>query len=127
MRFFTACGEADRSGAMDFDSTETRMVFGKDRKIREIVPVVRNDAHRLIEECMLCANVAAADLLENAKLPALYRVHEGPNQDKLDSLRDFLSEMGLYLSGGDKCPRVIIKKCSSKSRNGLIGIYCRLS
>jgi len=87
---------------MDFDSTETRMVFGKDRKIREIVPVVRNDAHRLIEECMLCANVAAADLLENAKLPALYRVHEGPNQDKLDSLRDFLSEMGLYLSGGDK-------------------------
>ena len=92
----------DRSGAMDFDSTETRMVFGKDRKIREIVPVVRNDAHRLIEECMLCANVAAADLLENAKLPALYRVHEGPNQDKLDSLRDFLSEMGLYLSGGDK-------------------------
>jgi len=92
----------DRSGAMDFDSTETRMVFGKDRKIREIVPVVRNDAHRLIEECMLCANVAAADLLENAKLPALYRVHEGPNQDKLDSLRDFLSEMGLYLNGGDK-------------------------
>ena len=92
----------DRSGAMDFDSTETRMVFGKDRKIREIVPVVRNDAHRLIEECMLCANVAAADLLENAKLPALYRVHEGPNQDKLDSLRDFLSEMGLYLGGGDK-------------------------
>ena len=50
---------------------------------------------------MLCANVAA-DLLENAKLPALYRVHEGPNQDKLDSLRDFLSEMGLYLSGGDE-------------------------
>ena len=92
----------DRSGAMDFDSTETRMVFGKDRKIREIVPVVRNDAHRLIEECMLCANVAAADLLENAKLPALYRVHEGPNQDKLDSLRDFLSEMGLYLNGGGK-------------------------
>ena len=92
----------ERTGAMDFDSIETRMIFGKDRKIREIVPVVRNDAHRLIEECMLCANVAAADLLENAKLPALYRIHEGPNQDKLDSLRDFLSEMGLYLGGGDK-------------------------
>ena len=92
----------ERSGAMDFDSIETRMVFGKDRKIREIVPVERNDAHRLVEECMLCANVAAADLLENAKLPALYRIHEGPNQDKLDSLRDFLSEMGLYLGGRDK-------------------------
>ena len=45
---------------------------------------------------MLCANVAAADLLENAKLPALYRIHEGPNQDKLDSLRDFLSEIALF-------------------------------
>ena len=92
----------DRSGAMDFDSTETRMVFGKDKKIREIVPVVRSDAHRLIEECMLCANVAAADLLGNANLPALYRIHEGPNQDKLDGLRAFLGEMGLHLGGGKK-------------------------
>ncbi len=91
----------ERNGSMDFESTETRMVFGKEKKIREIVPVVRNDAHRLIEESMLCANVAAADLLKNAKLPALYRIHEGPNQDKLDSLRDFLSEMGLDLGGGD--------------------------
>jgi ribonuclease R len=76
-------------------------VFGENRKIREIVPVERNDAHRLIEECMLCANVAAARLLEGVRLPALYRIHEGPNQDKLDSLRDFLTEMGLYLGGGD--------------------------
>ncbi len=93
--------QRQHGGAMDFDSTETRMVFGEDRKIREIVPVERNDAHRLIEECMLCANVAAARLLEGARLPALYRIHEGPNQDKLDSLRDFLTEMGLYLGGGD--------------------------
>ena len=93
--------QRQQAGAMDFDSTETRMVFGEDRKIREIVPVERNDAHRLIEECMLCANVAAARLLEGARLPALYRIHEGPNQDKLDSLRDFLTEMGLYLGGGD--------------------------
>lgn len=93
--------QRQQAGAMDFDSTETRMVFGEDRKIREIVPVERSDAHRLIEECMLCANVAAARLLEGARLPALYRIHEGPNQDKLDSLRDFLTEMGLYLGGGD--------------------------
>ncbi len=89
-------------GAMDFDSTETRMVFGADKKIREIVPVERNDAHRLIEECMLAANVAAAQLFESCEWPALYRVHEGPDPDKLKGLREFLSEMGLYLSGGDK-------------------------
>lgn len=92
----------DSSGAMDFDTTETRIVFGEDRKIREIVPVYRNDAHRLIEECMLCANVAAARLLEQSKLPALYRVHEGPNPDKLENLRMFLKELDLHLPGGDK-------------------------
>lgn len=92
----------DSGGAMDFDTTETRIVFGEDRKIREIVPVYRNDAHRLIEECMLCANVAAARLLEDSKLPALYRVHEGPNPAKLDNLRMFLKELDLHLPGGDK-------------------------
>ena len=92
----------DSGGAMDFDTTETRIVFGEDRKIREIVPVFHNDAHRLIEECMLCANVAAARLLENSKLPALYRVHEGPNPAKLDNLRMFLKELDLHLPGGDK-------------------------
>lgn len=92
----------DASGAMDFDTTETRIVFGENRKIREIVPVYRNDAHRLIEECMLCANVAAAKLLEESKLPALYRVHEGPNPEKLQNLREFLKEVGLHLPGGDK-------------------------
>lgn len=90
------------NGAMDFESTETRIVFGEDRKIREIVPVQRNEAHRLIEECMLCANVAAANLLEAHKLPTLYRVHEGPNPDKLDSLREFLGGLGLHLGGGEK-------------------------
>ena len=92
----------DSGGAMDFDTTETRIVFGEDRKIREIVPGFRNDAHRLIEECMLCANVAAARLLEDSKLPALYRVHEGPNPAKLENLRMFLKELDLHLPGGDK-------------------------
>jgi ribonuclease R len=64
--------------------------------------VFRNDAHRLIEECMLCANVAAARLLEDSKLPALYRVHEGPNPAKLENLRMFLKELDLHLPGGDK-------------------------
>lgn len=90
-----------RRGAMDFDSTETRMVFGENKKIREIVPVERNDAHRLIEECMLAANVAAAELFQHCEWPALYRVHAGPNPDKLAGLREFLTEMGLHLGGGD--------------------------
>ena len=91
-----------KRGAIDFETTETRIVFGKDRKIEEIVPVVRNDAHKMIEECMLAANVAAAKFLEGHDVPALYRVHEGPTEEKLESLRKFLGELALDLSGGDK-------------------------
>ncbi|MFK7864892.1 MAG: ribonuclease R [Pseudohongiellaceae bacterium] len=92
----------EKSGAMDFESTETRIVFGENKKIREIVPVERNEAHKLIEECMLRANVAAAQLLEEKELPALYRIHEGPNPDKLENLRQFLKEMDMHLGGGEK-------------------------
>lgn len=89
-------------GAIDFDTTETRIVFGPDRKIEKIVPVVRNDAHRLIEEFMIMANVATARYLLKNKTPALYRIHEGPKQIKLEALREFLGEFGLQLRGGDK-------------------------
>ncbi len=92
----------ERAGALDFDTTETRIVFGEDRRIKEIVPVVRTCAHRLVEECMLCANVAAARLLQDSGLPVLYRVHAGPGSEKLEALRDYLAEMGLFLGGGDK-------------------------
>ena len=89
-------------GAIDFDTTETRILFNEESKVERIVPVQRNDAHRLIEECMLAANVAAARFLLRKKLPALFRVHEGPQEQKLIDLRDFLAELGLRLSGGDK-------------------------
>jgi len=89
-------------GAIDFDTTETRIVFGADRKIEKIIPVVRNDAHRLIEEFMIMANVATARYLLKNKIPALYRIHEGPKQVKLEALREFLGEFGLQLRGGDK-------------------------
>ena len=89
-------------GAIDFDTTETRIVFGPDRKIEKIVPVVRNDAHRLIEEFMIMANVATARYLLKNRIPALYRIHEGPKQIKLEALREFLAEFGLQLRGGDK-------------------------
>ena len=89
-------------GAMDFDTTETRIEFDENRKIQQIVPVIRNDAHRLIEECMLVANVATARFLEKAKIPTLYRVHAAPEEDKIIALRKFLGELGLQLGGGKK-------------------------
>ncbi|MFO7550985.1 MAG: RNB domain-containing ribonuclease, partial [Haliea sp.] len=89
-------------GAIDFETTETRILFNEQRKIDAIVPVVRNDAHKIVEECMLCANVAAARFYEEHKLPVLYRVHEGPTPEKLENLRAFLGELGLDLRGGDK-------------------------
>ncbi|GAB6041671.1 hypothetical protein JCM17961_23460 [Endothiovibrio diazotrophicus] len=84
-------------GAIDFDTTETRIVFGEARKIERIVPLVRNDAHKLIEECMILANVAAAKFLEKNKIPGLYRVHQGPKEEKIADLREFLKELGLEL------------------------------
>jgi ribonuclease R len=92
----------ERRGAIDFDTVETQIVFGADRKIERIVPAERNDAHKLIEECMIAANVAAAEFLARHKMPALYRVHEGPGADKLADLREFLGERGLSLGGGDE-------------------------
>ncbi|MCV6628064.1 MAG: ribonuclease R [Cellvibrionaceae bacterium] len=92
----------DERGAIDFETTETRILFDPERKIERIVPVVRNDAHKLIEECMLCANVCAARFLEKLELPALYRVHEGPGEEKLENLRDFIGELGLSLGGNVK-------------------------
>jgi len=92
----------DKRGAIDFETVETRIIFDQQRKIEAIVPVVRNDAHKLIEECMLCANVAAANFFEASKLPILYRVHEGPGEEKLENLRGFLGELGLDLRGGEK-------------------------
>ena len=88
-------------GAIDFDTQETRILFDGQRKISQIIPVKRTEAHRLIEECMLAANVCTAQFLEKANIPALYRVHEGPSEDRLSSLRDFLGELGIGLGGGD--------------------------
>lgn len=85
-------------GAIEFETTETQIVFGKDRKISEIRPTTRNDAHRMIEECMLCANVATARFMQEHSIPSLYRVHDAPQSEKLDRLTQFLSSMGLSLN-----------------------------
>jgi ribonuclease R len=90
----------ERRGAIDLDTPEARIVFGADQKIESIGSQARNDAHRLIEECMIAANVAAARFLERHRIPALYRVHDRPAPDRVAELREFLSEVGLKLAGG---------------------------
>ncbi len=91
-----------RRGALELDSTETRIEHDDNGKVASIEPVERNDAHRLIEECMIAANVAAAQLLESLPEPGIFRVHHRPGPDKINDLRTFLGELGLSLGGGDK-------------------------
>ena len=88
-------------GAVEFESVETQMLFDDNGKIEKIVPVVRNDAHKLIEECMLAANVCAAEFLIKNKHTALFRNHLGPTPEKLATLREQLGLLGLQLDGGD--------------------------
>ncbi len=92
----------EKRGAIDFETVESQMIFDAKGKIDRIDRVQRNDAHRLIEECMLAANVSASDFLEKNQQPTLYRVHEGPTPEKLESLRSMLKDFGLTLTGGDK-------------------------
>lgn len=87
--------QRQQRGAIDFETTETKIVFGANRKIEDIVPVIRNDAHRLIEECMIAANIAAAEFLLKHKILGLFRNHVSPPADKLEDLATFLGELGL--------------------------------
>ena len=89
-------------GAIEFHTTETKIEFGENKKIARIYPFERNDAHRIIEECMIAANVAAAKYFAKNKFPSLYRVHEGPTATKLKELHQLLKTLGLSLPGGEK-------------------------
>jgi ribonuclease R len=89
-------------GAIDFEMTETQFIFDDNRKIKSIEPRERNDAHRLIEEFMVAANVSSANYLLKNQLPALFRTHETPSEEKLAGLREFLAELGLSLGGGEE-------------------------
>ncbi|MDR1934581.1 MAG: ribonuclease R [Candidatus Accumulibacter sp.] len=91
----------DKRGAIDFETIETMLLFDDQDKIESIVPTERNDAHRLVEECMLAANVCASAFLQKHKQTCLYRIHEGPTPEKLESLHGFLKEFGLVLPGGE--------------------------
>ena len=89
-------------GAIDFETIESKFVFNAMGRIESIEPVVRNDAHKIIEECMILANIAAADFMERHQEPALFRIHATPSEEKLTAFRSFLSECGLSLRGGVK-------------------------
>lgn len=89
-------------GGMEFETQEVRFLFNEQRKIDSIIPLIRNDAHKIIEECMIQANVAAAHFITANNAAALFRVHETPSEEKLANFRSFLSELGLMLGGGDK-------------------------
>jgi ribonuclease R len=94
----------DARGALDLETTETYIVCDTNGRIDKIVARERNDAHRIIEECMLAANVCAAHFIEHHKQPALFRVHEGPTPDRLGNLRALLKTLGLQLEG-DESPK----------------------
>ena len=88
-------------GAVDFETTETQIVCDENGRIEKIVPRTRNDAHKLIEEAMLAANVCSADFIAQGKQHGLYRVHEGPTPEKQDILRNYLKAMAVGLSISD--------------------------
>jgi ribonuclease R len=91
-----------KRGAIDFDTVEPQFIFDEEQKIKEIMPTIRNDAHKLIEEMMLAANVATAEWLTKKEMRLLYRIHEGPSSEKLTALHSFLKELGLKLWGKDQ-------------------------
>jgi ribonuclease R len=92
-----------RRGALDFDAPEVKLRFDADGRVLAIVEQTRNDAHRLIEECMIAANVQAARFLKKHKMPTLYRVHGEPEADRLEQLRVFLAGFGVHLAK-DRAP-----------------------
>jgi ribonuclease R len=106
-----------KRGALDFETVELRLEFDARGKIEAIVPEPRNDAHKIIEECMLAANVCAARYLIESKHPALFRVHEGPTPEKLEALREFLAGSALTLSGGDNPTPADYAKLLAKVRD----------
>ncbi len=94
-------GARGKRGAVDFDTVETQIVCDENGRIERIVPRTRNDAHRLIEEAMLAANVCSADFIAQNKRPGLFRVHEGPTPEKKETLRNYLKAVGVAQTVSD--------------------------
>jgi ribonuclease R len=93
--FQTLLGVRQQRGAMEFETIETYMTFNELGAIEQILPRSRNDAHRLIEECMLLANVCAADFSIKNNIPVLFRNHEPPEATRVQKVRDYVRLLGL--------------------------------
>ena len=92
-----------KRGSIDFETSETRIVFDENQRIEKIVPTSRNEAHKIIEECMISANIAAAQFIERHEIPGLFRSHKGPKVEKIDDVKDFIGGLGLKVKfKGDK-------------------------
>ena len=89
-------------GAVDFETTETQIVCDEAGRIEKIIPRTRNVAHRVIEEAMLAANVCSADFISQSKHTGLFRAHEGPTAEKVETLRNYLKAMGVGMTVGDQ-------------------------
>ena len=90
-----------KRGAIAFETEESLFLFNDDKKIESVVPLIRNDAHKIIEECMILANVSTAKFIEKHKKPGLFRVHDKPSEDKYNNFVTYLSELGISLPKRD--------------------------
>lgn len=94
-----------RRHAIEFDTKEVVFEYNDQRKIENIHPYERNEAHLVIEECMIAANICTAKFLKKHKIPSLFRIHEGPNPDKVQDMIEFLAVYGVRMQGTDLTPR----------------------
>ena len=92
----------ENRGAIAFETNESRFIFNADKKIESIVPLIRNDAHKIIEECMILANVATAKFVEKHQVPGLFRVHNKPAEEKYKNFIRYLGELGIEVPQRDQ-------------------------
>ncbi|WP_075271299.1 ribonuclease R [Mannheimia haemolytica] len=122
--FQTLMKARHKRGAIEFETIENQFIFNPQGRIERIEPLIRNDAHKLIEECMILANIAAARFVEKANEPALYRIHDKPSEEKLLSFKSFVSECGLTWDVGlDPTPKdygVLLEQIAERADKELI-------
>ena len=104
----------DNRGVFEFESTEVHFLFNDKWEVKGMEPEVRNEAHMLIEECMIAANICAATFVKDNKYQSLYRVHQRPSPEKLDRLRTILSRYGIDLPNGYEPTPLDFKKVSDQ-------------
>jgi len=122
---YSALSDArNKRGAIAFETEESLFLFNDDKKIESVVPLIRNDAHKIIEECMILANVATAKFIEKHKKPGLFRVHDKPSEDKYKNFVSYLAELGITLPAREEPePRDycdILAKIANRPDQGLI-------